>query len=187
MTEYMKEMGIHVRYLHSDIDTLERLEIIRDLRMNVFDVLVGINLLREGLEIPEVALVAILDADKEGFLRSETSLVQTIGRAARNSEGRVIMYADVITESMDRAIKETNRRREIQKKVFDIIQATKAVDEKPKKGLDMDYESMDIKALRKEAAKIEKDMKKAAADLQFEKAAELRDKLLEIRKYMNGE
>ncbi len=202
LTDYMKEMGIRVRYLHSDIDTLERLEIIRDLRMNVFDVLVGINLLREGLDIPEVALVAILDADKEGFLRSETSLVQTIGRAARNSEGRVIMYADVITESMDRAIKETNRRREIQmkynyehgitpqtiqKKVFDIIQATKAVDEKPKKGLDMDYESMDIKALRKEAAKIEKDMKKAAADLQFEKAAELRDKLIEIRKYMNGE
>ena len=202
LTDYMKEMGIRVRYLHSDIDTLERLEIIRDLRMNVFDVLVGINLLREGLDIPEVALVAILDADKEGFLRSETSLVQTIGRAARNSEGRVIMYADVITESMDRAIKETNRRREIQmkynyehgitpqtiqKKVFDIIQATKAVDEKPKKGLDMDYESMDIKALRKEAVKIEKDMKKAAADLQFEKAAELRDKLLEIRKYMNGE
>ena len=202
LTDYMKEMGIRVRYLHSDIDTLERLEIIRDLRMNVFDVLVGINLLREGLDIPEVALVAILDADKEGFLRSETSLVQTIGRAARNSEGRVIMYADVITESMDRAIKETNRRREIQmkynyehgitpqtiqKKVFDIIQATKAVYEKSKKGLDMDYESMDIKALRKEAAKIEKDMKKAAADLQFEKAAELRDKLLEIRKYMNGE
>ena len=202
LTDYMKEMGIRVRYLHSDIDTLERLEIIRDLRMDVFDVLVGINLLREGLDIPEVVLVAILDADKEGFLRSETSLVQTIGRAARNSEGRVIMYADVITESMDRAIKETNRRREIQmkynyehgitpqtiqKKVFDIIQATKAVDEKPKKGLDMDYESMDIKALRKEAAKIEKDMKKAAADLQFEKAAELRDKLLEIRKYMNGE
>ena len=202
LTDYMKEMGIRVRYLHSDIDTLERLEIIRDLRMDVFDVLVGINLLREGLDIPEVALVAILDADKEGFLRSETSLVQTIGRAARNSEGRVIMYADVITESMDRAIKETNRRREIQmkynyehgitpqtiqKKVFDIIQATKAVDEKPKKGLDMDYESMDIKALRKEAAKIEKDMKKAAADLQFEKAAELRDKLLELRKYMNGE
>lgn len=202
LTDYMKEMGIRVRYLHSDIDTLERLEIIRDLRMDVFDVLVGINLLREGLDIPEVALVAILDADKEGFLRSETSLVQTIGRAARNSEGRVIMYADVITESMDRAIKETNRRREIQmkynyehgitpqtiqKKVFDIIQATKAVDEKPKKGLDMDYESMDIKALRKEAAKIEKDMKKSAADLQFEKAAELRDKLLEIRKYMNGE
>ena len=202
LTDYMKEMGIRVRYLHSDIDTLERLEIIRDLRMDVFDVLVGINLLREGLDIPEVALVAILDADKEGFLRSETSLVQTIGRAARNSEGRVIMYADVITESMDRAIKETNRRREIQmkynyehgitpqtiqKKVFDIIQATKAVDEKPKKGLDMDYESMDIKALRKEAAKIEKDMKKAAADLQFEKAAELRDKLLEIRKYMKGE
>lgn len=202
LTDYMREMGIRVRYLHSDIDTLERLEIIRDLRMNVFDVLVGINLLREGLDIPEVSLVAILDADKEGFLRSETSLIQTIGRAARNSEGRVIMYADVITESMDKAITETNRRREIQmsynrehgitpqtikKKVYDIIHATKSVDEKQKNSLNKGYESMDVKELRKEAAKLEKDMKRAAADLQFERAAELRDKLLEVKKQMNGE
>ena len=170
--------------------------------MDVFDVLVGINLLREGLDIPEVALVAILDADKEGFLRSETSLIQTIGRAARNSEGRVIMYADVITESMSRAISETNRRRSIQmkynkdhgitpqtikKKVYDIIQATKSVDEKQNKGLKKDYESMDIKELKKEAVKIEKDMKRAATDLQFERAAELRDILLEIKKQINGE
>ncbi|MPM38753.1 UvrABC system protein B [bioreactor metagenome] len=202
LTDYMREMGVRVRYLHSDIDTLERLEIIRDLRMDVFDVLVGINLLREGLDIPEVALVAILDADKEGFLRSETSLIQTIGRAARNSEGRVIMYADVITVSMDRAISETNRRREIQmnynnehgiipqtikKKVYDIIYATKSIDEKQKNGLSKGYESMDVKELRKEAAKLEKDMKRAAADLQFERAAELRDKLLEVKKQMNGE
>lgn len=202
LTDYMKEMGIRVRYLHSDIDTLERLEIIRDLRMDVFDVLVGINLLREGLDIPEVALVAILDADKEGFLRSETSLIQTVGRAARNSEGRVIMYADVMTDSMNRAISETNRRRAIQmkyneehgiipqtikKKVYDIIQATKSVDEKRKKGLEKGYESMDIKELRKEAAKVEKDMKRAAADLQFERAAELRDILIEIKKHINGE
>ncbi len=202
LTDYMKENGVRVRYLHSDIDTLERLEIIRDLRLDVFDVLVGINLLREGLDIPEVALVAILDADKEGFLRSETSLIQTIGRAARNAEGRVIMYADVITDSMDRAITETARRREIQmkyneehgitpqtikKKVYDIIQATKAVDEKPKKGLNKDLESMNIKELRKEAVKTERDMKRAAAELEFEKAAELRDKLIEIKKLMNGE
>jgi len=202
LTDYMKEMGIRVRYLHSDIDTLERLEIIRDLRMDVFDVLVGINLLREGLDIPEVSLVAILDADKEGFLRSETSLIQTIGRAARNSEGRVIMYADVMTESMDRAITETNRRREIQmayntehgitpqtikKKIYDIIQATKVVDEKQSSRLNKDYESMDVKELKKEAVKLEKDMKRAAIDLQFERAAELRDRLLEIKKQMNGE
>ena len=202
LTDYMKEMGIRVRYLHSDIDTLERLEIIRDLRMDVFDVLIGINLLREGLDIPEVSLVAILDADKEGFLRSETSLIQTIGRAARNSEGRVIMYADVMTDSMNKAITETNRRREIQmkyneehgitpqtikKKVYDIIQATKSVEEKRPKGLSKDLESMDIKELRKEAAKIEKDMKRAASDLQFERAAELRDKLIEIKKHLNGE
>ena len=202
LTDYMKENGVRVRYLHSDIDTLERLEIIRDLRMDVFDVLVGINLLREGLDIPEVSLVAILDADKEGFLRSETSLIQTIGRAARNAEGRVIMYADVITESMERAITETNRRREIQmryneehgitpqtikKKVFDIIQATKTVNEKPQKGLNKDLESMNIKELRKEAARTERDMKRAAAELQFEQAAELRDKLIEIKKLMNGE
>ena len=202
LTDYMRENGIRVRYLHSDIDTLERLEIIRDLRLDVFDVLVGINLLREGLDIPEVALVAILDADKEGFLRSETSLIQTIGRAARNSEGRVIMYADVITDSMDRAITETARRREIQmkyneehgitpqtikKKVYDIIQATKTVDEKPKKGLNKDLESMNIKELQKEAVKTERDMRRAAAELQFERAAELRDKLMEIKKLINGE
>ena len=170
--------------------------------MDVFDVLIGINLLREGLDIPEVSLVAILDADKEGFLRSETSLIQTIGRAARNSEGRVIMYADVMTDSMNKAITETNRRREIQmkyneehgitpqtikKKVYDIIQATKSVEEKRPKGLSKDLESMDIKELRKEAAKIEKDMKRAASDLQFERAAELRDKLIEIKKHLNGE
>ena len=202
LTDYMRENGIRVRYLHSDIDTLERLEIIRDLRLDVFDVLVGINLLREGLDIPEVALVAILDADKEGFLRSETSLIQTIGRAARNSEGRVIMYADVITDSMDRAITETARRREIQmkyneehgitpqtikKKVYDIIQATKTVDEKPKKGLNKDLESMNIKELQKEAVKTERDMRRAAAELQFERASELRDKLMEIKKLINGE
>ena len=202
LADYMKEMGIRVRYLHSDIDTLERLEIIRDLRMDVFDVLIGINLLREGLDIPEVALVAILDADKEGFLRSETSLIQTIGRAARNSEGRVIMYADVMTDSMNKAITETYRRREIQiryneehgivpqtikKKVYDIIQATKSVEENKSNGLDKDFESMDIKELRKQAAKTEKDMRKAAAELQFERAAELRDRLIEIKKYMNGE
>ena len=202
LTDYMKEMWIRVRYLHSDIDTLERLEIIRDLRMDVFDVLIGINLLREGLDIPEVALVAILDADKEGFLRSETSLIQTIGRAARNSEGRVIMYADVMTDSMNKAITETYRRREIQiryneehgivpqtikKKVYDIIQATKSVEENKSNGLDKDFESMDIKELRKQAAKTEKDMRKAAAELQFERAAELRDRLIEIKKYINGE
>lgn len=202
LTDYMKEMGIRVRYLHSDIDTLERLEIIRDLRMDVFDVLVGINLLREGLDIPEVALVAILDADKEGFLRSETSLIQTIGRAARNSEGRVIMYADVMTDSMNRAITETYRRREIQiryneehgivpqtikKKVYDIIQATKSVEENIPKGLSKDFESMDVKELKKQAAKVEKDMKRAAAELQFERAAELRDTLIEIKKHINGE
>ena len=202
LTDYMNENGVRVRYLHSDIDTLERLEIIRDLRLDKFDVLVGINLLREGLDIPEVALVAILDADKEGFLRSETSLIQTIGRAARNAEGRVIMYADIITESMDRAISETNRRREIQmkynrdhgivpqtikKKVYDIIQATKTVDEKPKKGLAKDLESMNIKELSKEAVKTEKEMRHAAANLEFERAAELRDRLMEIKKLMNGE
>src|SRR5699024_5539911 len=150
LTDYMREAGVRVRYLHSDIDTLERLEIIRDLRMNVFDVLIGINLLREGLDIPEVSLVAILDADKEGFLRSETSLIQTIGRAARNAEGRVILYADVMTESMQKAIEETNRRRGIQqayneehgiiprtivKKVHEVIQISKAATEKQKFGL----------------------------------------------------
>ncbi len=200
LTEYMKESGIRVRYLHSDIDTLERLKIIRDLRMDVFDVLVGINLLREGLDIPEVALVAILDADKEGFLRSETSLIQTIGRAARNAQGRVILYADVITDSMHNAIAETQRRREIQqqyneehgiipktieKKVYDIIQATKAVDEKQKFGFEKAPESMSQKELQTQIQKLQKEMKRAATELQFERAAELRDKIEELKKAMN--
>lgn len=197
LTDYMREAGVRVRYLHSDIDTLERLEIIRDLRMDVFDVLVGINLLREGLDIPEVSLVAILDADKEGFLRSETSLIQTVGRAARNAEGRVIMYADVMTESMDRAIRETNRRRAIQeaynkehgitpqtiqKKVHDIIQISKAATEKQRFGLEKDPESMSVEELKKLIAKMDKEMKQAALELQFERAAELRDKILELKK-----
>lgn len=200
LTDYMREAGVKVRYLHSDIDTLERLEIIRDLRMNVFDVLVGINLLREGLDIPEVSLVVILDADKEGFLRSATSLIQTIGRAARNAEGRVIMYADVMTDSMRKAISETNRRRYIQeeynekhgitpqtihKKVHDIIQATKAVTEKQRFALDKDPESMNKEELQKAIKKMDKEMKDAARDLQFERAAQLRDKLLELKKELN--
>lgn len=200
LTDYMRETGIRVRYLHSDVDTLERLEIIRDLRMDVFDVLVGINLLREGLDIPEVSLVAILDADKEGFLRSETSLIQTIGRAARNAEGRVIMYADVMTESMAYAIGETERRRKIQqaynkahgitpqtivKKVHDVIKVTKAVTEKQKFGLEKDPESMTKTELQKLLKKTEKEMKQAASDLQFERAAELRDKLQEWKKYLS--
>ena len=199
LTDYLREAGVRVRYLHSDIDTLERLEIIRDLRMDVFDVLVGINLLREGLDIPEVSLVAILDADQEGFLRSETSLIQTIGRAARNAKGRVIMYADVMTESMDRAITETNRRRclqqayneehgiipqTIQKKVHDVIQITKAATEKQKFGLEKDPESMSEKELKQLIAKLDKEMKHAALELQFERAAELRDKILEIKKLL---
>ena len=199
LTDYLREAGVRVRYLHSDIDTLERLEIIRDLRMDVFDVLVGINLLREGLDIPEVSLVAILDADKEGFLRSETSLIQTIGRAARNAEGRVIMYADVMTESMQKAIDETNRRRGIQqayneahgitpqtivKKVHDVIQITKAATEKQKFGLEKDPESMSEKELKKLSQTLDKEMKHAAMELQFERAAELRDKILELKKLM---
>lgn len=199
LTNYMKEIGIRVNYLHSDIDTLERLEIIRDLRMDVFDVLVGINLLREGLDIPEVSLVVILDADKEGFLRSETSLIQTIGRAARNSDGKVIMYADKVTDSMRYAISETNRRRSIQeeyneehgitpttivKKVFDIIQATEVAEEKVKYGLEKDAESMTKDELLKAIKKLEKDMKKAALDLQFEQAAHLRDKILDMKKHL---
>lgn len=199
LTDYLREAGVRVRYLHSDIDTLERLEIIRDLRMDVFDVLVGINLLREGLDIPEVSLVAILDADKEGFLRSETSLIQTIGRAARNAEGRVIMYADVMTESMQKAIDETNRRRGIQqayneahgitpqtivKKVYDVIQITKAATEKQKFGLEKDPESMSEKELKKLIQTLDKEMKHAAMELQFERAAELRDKILELKKLM---
>lgn len=196
LTDYLKEAGIKVRYLHSDIDTLERLEIIRDLRLNVFDVLVGINLLREGLDIPEVSLVAILDADKEGFLRSETSLIQTVGRAARNANGRVIMYADTITDSMRNAINETNRRRGIQidynsahgitpktitKKVHEIIKATQGV-EKKSDIMDKAPESMSREELLKAISKIEREMKKAASDLNFEKAAQLRDKMIEYRK-----
>lgn len=199
LTDYMREAGVRVRYLHSDIDTLERLEIIRDLRMDVFDVLVGINLLREGLDIPEVSLVAILDADKEGFLRSETSLIQTIGRAARNANGRVILYADVMTESMDKAITETERRRAIQsaynekhgivpktiqKKVHDVIQITKAATEKQKFGLEKDPESMSEAELQKLIRKLDKEMKQAAIELQFERAAELRDKIVELKKLM---
>jgi excinuclease ABC subunit B len=196
LTEYMRDVGIRVRYLHADIDTLERTEIIRDMRLDVFDVLVGINLLREGLDIPEISLVAIIDADKEGFLRSETSLIQTIGRAARNSEGRVIMYADTITDSMRGAMDETNRRRAIQEKyneehgitpttikkaVRDLISITKKAVETVDK-LEKDPESMDREELTKLIGKIQKQMQKAAADLNFEAAAELRDKMLELKK-----
>jgi excinuclease ABC subunit B len=197
LTDYLRESGIRVKYLHSDIDTLERLEIIRDLRLNVFDVLVGINLLREGLDIPEVSLVAILDADKEGFLRSETSLIQTIGRAARNAEGHVVMYADSITDSMRNAITETNRRRNIQeeyntehgivpktiiKKVYDIIRATESVEEKKYKNLDKAPESMSRDELLKNIAQLEKKMRQAASELQFELAAQLRDEIIELKK-----
>ena len=196
LTQYMKDVGIRVRYLHSDIDTLERAEIIRDMRLDVFDVLVGINLLREGLDIPEITLVAILDADKEGFLRSETSLIQTIGRAARNSEGHVIMYADVMTDSMRNAIEETNRRREIQeaynkehgitpttikKAVRDLIAVSKAVAETEVK-LKKDPESMSKKELKNLISQLEKQMRQATADLNFEQAAELRDKMIELKK-----
>ena len=199
LTQYMKDVGIRVRYLHSDIDTLERAEIIRDMRLDVFDVLVGINLLREGLDIPEITLVAILDADKEGFLRSETSLIQTIGRAARNSEGHVIMYADVMTDSMRNAIEETNRRREIQeayneahgitpttikKAVRDLIAVSKAVAQTEVK-LKKDPESMSKKELNALISKLEKQMRQAAADLNFEQAAELRDKMIELKKNLN--
>ncbi len=198
LTDYMKEVGIRVRYLHSDIDTLERSEIIRDMRMDVFDVLVGINLLREGLDIPEITLVAILDADKEGFLRSETSLIQTIGRAARNADGRVIMYADNMTDSMRNAIDETNRRRAIQQKyneehgitpttikkaVRDLIAISKAASD-TKKLVEKDIESMSAQELEKLLAELKKKMHKAAAELDFEKAAELRDKIIEIKKNM---
>ena len=196
LTQYMKDVGIRVRYLHSDIDTLERAEIIRDMRLDVFDVLVGINLLREGLDIPEITLVAILDADKEGFLRSETSLIQTIGRAARNSEGHVIMYADVMTDSMKNAIEETNRRREIQelyneehgitpttikKAVRDLIAVSKAVAQTEMK-LKKDPESMSPKELKNLIQQLEKQMRQAAADLNFEQAAELRDKMIELKR-----
>ena len=195
LTDYLREVGIRVKYMHSDIDALERAEIIRDMRLDVFDVLVGINLLREGLDIPEITLVAILDADKEGFLRSETSLIQTIGRAARNSEGHVIMYADTITDSMRNAINETNRRRRIQeeynkkhgitpttikKSVRDLISVSKKV-AKEELAFAKDPESMDKKELEKLIKELNKQMKKAAAELNFEAAAELRDKLIELK------
>jgi excinuclease ABC subunit B len=196
LTDYMREVGIRVKYLHSDIDTLERAEIIRDLRLDVFDVLVGINLLREGLDIPEITLVAILDADKEGFLRSQTSLIQTIGRAARNSEGHVIMYADTVTDSMRVAIDETSRRREIQqayneehgitpttiqKSVRDLIAISKKVAQE-EKNLEKDPESMSEKELEKAIKETEKQMQRAAADLNFEAAAEYRDHLILLKK-----
>ena len=191
LTDYMKEVGIRVKYLHSDIDTLERAQIIRDMRLDVFDVLVGINLLREGLDIPEITLVAILDADKEGFLRSATSLIQTIGRAARN--------ADTITDSMREALDETNRRREIQMKyneehgitpqtikkaVRDLISISKVI-AKEEVRFEKDPESMTKKELEKLIGEIQKKMQKAAADLNFEAAAELRDKMLELKKQLN--
>ena len=199
LTDYMREVGIRVKYLHSDVDTLERTEIIRDMRLDVFDVLVGINLLREGLDIPEITLVAILDADKEGFLRSETSLIQTIGRAARNSEGHVIMYADTITESMQMAIDETKRRREIQmkyneehgitpqtiqKSVRDLISISKKVAAEEMR-MEKDPESMSARELEKLIGDLTKQMKKAAAELNFEAAAELRDKLMELKKMLH--
>ena len=195
LTDYMKDAGIRVKYLHSDIDTLERAEIIRDMRLDVFDVLVGINLLREGLDIPEISLVAILDADKEGFIRSETSLIQTIGRAARNAEGHVIMYADTMTDSMRAAIDETERRRRIQQKyneehgitpqtikkaVRDLISISKVI-EKEEMRFEKDPESMNREELEKLIEKVQKQMKKAAADLNFEAAAELRDKMVELK------
>ena len=198
LTDYMKELGIRVRYLHSDIDTLERTEIIRDMRLDVFDVLVGINLLREGLDIPEIALVVILDADKEGFLRSETSLIQTIGRAARNADGRVIMYADVITDSMRKAIDETARRRELQiayneehgitpttirKAVRDLISTAKEVAETEER-LGKDAEDMNADEIGELIEKLDKQMRLAAAELDFETAAELRDRITELKVHL---
>ena len=197
LTEFLAETGIRVKYLHSDIDTLERAQIIRDMRLDVFDVLVGINLLREGLDIPEISLVAILDADKEGFLRSETSLVQTIGRAARNADGHVIMYADTVTDSMRRAIEETQRRRELQQKynqahgitpqtihkaVRDLIAISKEIS-REQAAFEKDPESMSAEELRKLIDKTEKQMRRAAAELNFEAAAELRDQLVELRRH----
>lgn len=198
LTDYMKEADIRVKYLHSDIDTLERAEIIRDMRLDVFDVLIGINLLREGLDIPEIALVAILDADKEGFLRSETSLIQTVGRAARNAEGHVIMYADKMTDSMKAAIRETKRRREIQeayntehgitpqtikKAVRDLISISKSIAQEELR-FEKDPESMNRKELEKLIGNIAKQMKKTAAELDFETAAELRDKMVELKRQL---
>ncbi len=198
LTDYMREVGIRIKYLHSDIDTLERAEIIRDMRLDVFDVLVGINLLREGLDIPEISLVAILDADKEGFLRSATSLIQTVGRAARNSEGHVIMYADRITDSMKVAIEETDRRRALQQKyneengitpqtirkaVRDLISISKEI-AKEEMQFEKDPESMNRKELEKLVGQVQKKMKQAAADLNFEAAAELRDKMAELKKQL---
>ena len=198
LTDYMKELGIRVRYLHSDIDTLERTEIIRDMRLDVFDVLVGINLLREGLDIPEISLVAILDADKEGFLRSAVSLIQTIGRAARNAQGHVIMYGDTVTDSMRIAIDETMRRREIQEKyneehgitpqtirkaVRDLISISKEV-AKEEKQLEKDPESMSRAELEKLIGEVQKQMKKAASELDFETAAQLRDQMISLKKYL---
>lgn len=195
LTDYMRELGIRVKYLHSDIDTLERTEIIRDMRLDVFDVLVGINLLREGLDIPEITLIAILDADKEGFLRSETSLIQTIGRAARNSEGHVIMYADTITDSMKKAMDETERRRTLQMKyneehgitpqtihkaVRDLISISKKVAAEELR-MEKDPESMSKTELEKLIKDVSKQMRKAAADLNFEAAAQLRDKMIELK------
>ena len=199
LTEYLAETGIRVKYLHSDIDTLERAQIIRDMRLDVFDVLVGINLLREGLDIPEISLVAILDADKEGFLRNETSLIQTIGRASRNAEGHVIMYADTVTESMHRAIGETARRRRIQtryneehhitpqtirKAVRDLITVSQEIT-KENAAFEKDPESMSADELKKLIGKTEKQMRRAATDLNFEAAAELRDQLIELKKHYN--
>ena len=199
LTDYLREIGIRIKYLHADIDTLERARIIRDMRLDAFDVLVGINLLREGLDIPEITLVAILDADKEGFLRTETSLIQTIGRASRNVDGHVIMYADKITDSMNRAISETDRRRDIQqqyneehgitpmtirKAVRDLITISRAAESGIGVEIDKDYESMSKKELEKVVKAINKNMHKAAAELNFEEAARLRDKMVEINKQL---
>jgi excinuclease ABC subunit B len=195
LTSYLENLDIKVRYLHSDIDTLERVEIIRELRLGKFDVLVGINLLREGLDIPEVSLVAILDADKEGFLRSETSLIQTIGRAARNVSGRVIMYADTVTKSMQNAISETNRRRSIQieyneqhhivpksikKKVYDAIEISRPVEEEQNMTIE------DVKDIELMIKQLTKEMKKASKNLEFERAASLRDKIEELNNMLSN-